>query len=100
MKKPERLDNDLVQIYVDGYNRFGLDQAEKYYAEIDDCFQFLADNPLVFPERIEFSPPARIHHHGKHLIVYVLKDDHILIVRVLCDNVDLARHLQEMTNGS
>ncbi len=92
-KKTIQTDSDLVQIYIYGHHKFGMDQAEEYYTELDETFQFLADNPLVCPQRIEFVPPVRIHHHGRHLIVYVVKDDHILVVRVLHDNVDLGRHL-------
>lgn len=65
----------------------------RYYAELVDTFQLLADTPFICPERSEFVPPIRIHHHGRHLIVCTVEKDYILIVRVLHDRVDLARHI-------
>ena len=45
------------------------------------------------PEHREYRPPVRIHHHGKHYIIYLIESDHLLIVRILRDEVDLTRHL-------
>ena len=53
----------------------------------------IADNPRIAPERMEYMPPVRIHHHAKHYIVYLVEDDHILIVRLLRDEMDLTKHL-------
>lgn len=38
-------------------------------------------------------PRVRIHPHGSHAIVYLIRDDHILIVRILRADADRARHL-------
>ena len=81
------------EIYVYGHEKFGYTQAEKYHAELIATFQLLADTPFICPERSEFVPSVRIHHHGRHLIVYTVETNHILIVRVLHDRVDPARHL-------
>lgn len=43
----------------------------------------LAAMPEMARERMEFSPPVWIHPHGRHLIVYRTRHDHIEIVRVL-----------------
>jgi toxin ParE1/3/4 len=53
----------------------------------------IAENPRMAPEHDEYTPPVRIHHHGKHDIIHLIKDDHILIVRILREEVDLTRHL-------
>ncbi len=55
------------------------------------AFVFLAENPFVSNERYEFDPPVRIHPHGKHLIVYTVEGNFILIVRVLHQRMDLSR---------
>jgi toxin ParE1/3/4 len=86
-------DNDLIDHYTYGFLNFGETQAEKYFSELGDCFQFLSENPLICRERIEFKPPVRIHQHGRHLIVYLIQDDRILIVRVLHQSMDILRHL-------
>jgi toxin ParE1/3/4 len=55
------------------------------------AFVFLAENPFVSNERYEFDPPVLIHLHGKHLIVYTVEGNFILIVRVLHQRMDLSR---------
>ena len=49
---------------------------------------------MICRERLEFTPPARIHHHAHHLIVYLAQDDGINIVRVLHENMDVDGQLQ------
>ena len=93
VERTRQADDDLIDIYLYGYDRFGPAQAENYYADLIETFQVLADTPFMCPERPEFVPPVRIHHHGRHLIVYTVETDHILIVRVLHDRVDLPRHI-------
>lgn len=82
-----------MEVYLYGYQNFGQSKAESYYAEIHRTFLFLADNPLASPERVEFIPPVRIHAHGKHLIIYTIEDDFVLIVRVLHHRMDVEMHL-------
>ena len=56
----------------------------------------LGETPLICRERLEFSPPVRIHPHGRHLIVYVIDTDQILIVRVLHHSMDVPQHLSDV----
>ena len=86
-------DSDLIGIYVHGFKNFGEIQAEKYFSELEDCFHLLSETPLISRERTEFDPPVRIHQHGRHLIIYVIRGDFILIIRILHDSMDLPRHL-------
>ena len=65
IKRTVAADEDLIDIYLYGSQNFGQSKAESYYAEINQTFIFLADNPLASPERFEFEPPVRIHAHGK-----------------------------------
>lgn len=65
----------------------------KNFSELEDCFQVLSETPLISRERTEFTPPVRIHHHGRHLIVYVLQIDRILIIRILHESMDTQQHL-------
>jgi len=85
--------NDLTEIYIYGYEKFGETQAEKYFSELEDCFQIISKTPLISRERTEFTPHVRIHHHGRHLVIYVTQDTQILIVRILHDSMDIQQHL-------
>lgn len=74
---------DLLTIYLEGAARFGLDQADLYFAELETAFEFLVENPEAARERTEITPPMRCHPRGRHIIVYVIEPDGaILIVRV------------------
>ena len=50
--------------------------------------------PNLCPDRDEFDPPVKIHHHKKHLI-NVIEDDGILIFRVLHDQMDIQQHMKK-----
>lgn len=87
-------DNDLIDLYLHGFKNFGESQAEQYYFEIEDCIKLLSETPLTCRERTEFTPAVRIHHHGSHLIIYRIQTDHILVIRILHDSMDIQRHIK------
>ena len=87
-------DRDLGDIYRYSYERFGEAQADRYYASLWRCFEFLADHPTIGRIRTEFQPPARSHQHQRHVVLYDIADGHILIVRVLHERMDIDRHMR------
>jgi len=98
-KLTEIAQDQLINSYVYGYLNFGENQAERYQQEIRECFDLLSDNPRIAHVREGYRQPLRIHHHAKHYIAYLLKDDSsdILIVAILRDSVDLVKHLAGST---
>jgi|LakMenEpi03Aug12_release.lakeMendotaPanAssembly.Ray.scaffolds.fasta_scaffold418705_2 toxin ParE1/3/4 len=93
IKKTEFADADLIDIYLYGATNFGQPVAESYFSSITQTFQFLAENPFAAMERAEFKPPVRIHPHNKHLIIYKVENDFILIIRVLHQKMDIRHYL-------
>ena len=89
----ELADADIIDSYLYGLLNFGQAQADRYEQDLRHVIGIIADNPRLVSERPEYEPPVRIHHHGKHYIIYRIEDDHILIIRILRDEVDLTRHL-------
>ena len=87
---------DLIHIYVYGSQNFGETQAEFYFSELENCFQILSETPLICRERIEFTPPVRIHPHGRHLVIYLIQNDQTLIIRILHDSMDIQQHLSSL----
>jgi len=77
------------------YARFGAAQAESYYDSLRRCFRMLAENPAIGRLRTAVQPPLRSHHHRKHVVFYDSLEEHILIVRVLHERMDIERHLRE-----
>ncbi len=86
-------EKDLRAIGRHTQQKWGADQRRKYLSGIERQFHFLASNPLACPERGEFTPAVRIHHHGSHLIVYTAGDAEITILRVLHQQMDTSQHL-------
>lgn len=86
-------DKDLIEIYLYGFQNFGEAQAEKYFSDLEDCFQLLSEAPFICRERAEFTTPVRIHPHGRHLVVYAIRDDEVLIARVLHASRDVQQRL-------
>ncbi|MGF7210838.1 toxin ParE1/3/4 [Skermanella aerolata] len=92
-KTTQKADEDIIAIYVYGAQEFGTAQAERYHAGLITSFEFLAEHPFAARERTEFNPPVRFHFYEAHVVVYVVTDEHVLIVRVLHGRQDWERHL-------
>lgn len=89
----ERADLDIAEIYRHGAVAFGLVQAERDQDELFRTFSRLAENPRIARERIEITPPVRLHPYGAHLIIFVQHGDGIVIVCVLHGRQDWERLL-------
>ena len=75
--------DDLVDIFIDGTDRFGRAQADKYHDGMEAVFAFLAEYPRAARLRQEINPPVRAHPYKAHLIVYDIEPDNgIVILRV------------------
>lgn len=88
-------EKDLENIWQYTVKEWGTDQAIQYIDDIDRAFLLLAHTPLMCRERTEFTPPVRIHHHKKHLIVYLIEVTYITIIRVLHENMATELQLSE-----
>jgi toxin ParE1/3/4 len=90
--------SDAAEADLDGildytWTRYGADQAKRYYLDLRETMTLLADTPLIARERHDLKPPVRVHPHGRHLIVYQALGTHILIVRVLHQQMDIESQL-------
>jgi toxin ParE1/3/4 len=81
-------DEDISDLFVYGVLNFGHAQATAYEAGLFRVFDLLSNNPFMVRERSELRPPVRLHPYRSHLIVYMVGQDHILIVRVLHSRQD------------
>jgi len=88
-------ENDLVEIYRYGFINYGENKADLYIDALKEKCQFLAGMPNLCPDHDEFTPSIKIHHHKKHLIIYIVETDYILIIRVLHDRMDIQQHMDK-----
>lgn len=84
---------DIIDHYCYGLAQFGAAQAESYAESLSQCWQLLARHPYLAHEHADYTPPVRIHHHRSHYVIYLIGDDHIFILRIVRDTVDVVRHL-------
>ena len=87
-------ENDLIEVYRYGYLNHGERKAELYQKALKEKCQFLVDSPKLCREREEFTSSIRIHHHKKHLIIYTIKTEYILIIRILHERMDIPNYLE------
>ena len=88
-------ENDLRKIARYTQDNWGRERRRKYLSSLNSKFDFLSKNPLITREHKEFNPAVRIHNHEHHLVVYIDFQSHILIVRVLHENMDIDAHLNK-----
>lgn len=91
----KKAENDLIEIYRYGFLNHGEKQANLYSEALKEKCQFLSDTPLLYRERNEFIPPVRIYHHKKHLIIYTMGTDHILIIRILHERMNIDQQMED-----
>ncbi|WP_417455882.1 type II toxin-antitoxin system RelE/ParE family toxin [Kordiimonas sp.] len=86
---------DLENIWHYTLRMWGTDQAVSYLDGFEHAFRFLSNTPHVCRERFEFTPPVRIFHHEKHLIVYLVREGEVHVVRILHENMDVDEQLAD-----
>lgn len=79
----EKAKADILQVYVDGVEKHGVDRAESYWSGLFQQFESLSYNPKLYHERTEIMPPVRVCPYGVHIIIYRIQDNNrLLIIRV------------------
>jgi len=74
---------DLDEIWEFTVERWSVVRAQTYLADLEATFELIAQNPYISRPRPELSPPAHLHHHRSHIIMYRVDNGDIVIERVL-----------------
>lgn len=72
---------DLIAIYLEGIELFGVRQAEAYLDHLEHAIALIGENPEMARLREEITPPVRIHPVEAHIVVYLIDDKSM--VRIL-----------------
>lgn len=75
-----RAEQDLLDLYAESVQLFGVAQADRYFERLDGTLEFVAEHPMAARERSEYRQPVRI--HKAHVIVYRMTPDGIFVVRL------------------
>jgi toxin ParE1/3/4 len=76
-------EEDLLEIALYGFERFGPAQSEKYRDQLKCRFSLLAELPLLFPAVDHIRPGYRRSVCGAHSIYYRIESGTVEIVRIL-----------------
>jgi toxin ParE1/3/4 len=74
--------------------RWGKEQRRVCTRGLRDAIERLAEAPNLAVLCRDLVPPARTHPHGSHLIVFVDRDDGVLVLRVLHRSMDISSRLR------
>lgn len=78
-----RAEDDIIAIYRYTAETFGLAQADAYHEKLHKTFGIIGEQPHLARERMEISPPVRVHPCGAHIIIYLAQPGApVLIIRV------------------
>lgn len=78
-----KAEEDIIEIFLQGIENFGLQQAERYHSTLEKSFRFLAENPQAAHLRMEITPPVRVHPVESHIIIYTTNSESkVFIIRV------------------
>ena len=86
-------DQDLTEIYIFSYQKFGPAKAASYLLALEETFWTLAENPHLGRQIDSIRKGYFRHEHVSHSIFYKMKGKDILIVRVLHQKMDAKRHI-------
>ncbi|MEM6649625.1 MAG: type II toxin-antitoxin system RelE/ParE family toxin [Pseudomonadota bacterium] len=75
-------DNDIVEIYVQGYENFGRIHAESYADGLWKLLDLIGERPTLARERKETKPPVRIHPYKSHVVIYTIQNETVNIQRI------------------
>ena len=70
-------------------------QADVYFDRLSNAIELLQSTALIGAERLEFTPPVRIHHHASQLPIYAIDEGGIAVIRVLHASMDVDFQLEE-----
>lgn len=82
-------EQDIADIWMDGADRWGPSQADRYFDGMVDLFELLSAQPEIARLRNEFNPPVRFHIYGSHVVIFEAIDTGISILRVLHQRRDI-----------
>ena len=76
-------EDDLIDILAYSIANWGEARANAYKASLFKVFRELADFPALGRRRDEFGPGTRSLVSGRHVIVYRVTDDEIIVARIV-----------------
>ena len=90
-----KAEQELEAIYEYSLRHFGYETAYAYLSGFHDCFIMLAEYPTWGRDYGFIFPALQRYEYRSHSIYYTALEQGILIVRVLGNRQDPARHISD-----
>jgi len=93
-KLTRKADEDLGEIWDYTEMAWGVEQAEKYLRSIEACLIELAWGKKHGHVRQDIREGRFSYNVGKHVVIYRIDNEGIIVLRVLHGSMDIPRHLE------
>ncbi len=80
---------EIKKIFRYSFQQLGENQAVKYKASLDKCFQLLVDNPNMGRECSDIREGHFRHEHESHIIFYTQRSNDLFITTIFHDRMDI-----------
>ena len=78
----QRADDDILAVYLQGFELFGERLADRYHDDLHALFQKLADHPGMARVRSEITPAVRAFSFKAHVVIYEDAPDGVVLLSV------------------
>lgn len=78
-----RARRDLREAWIYSRDRWGRSRANSYIRDLNTAIQRVGENPRLGQACNEVSPGYRRYPTGSHMLFYKVRDDAVVIIRVL-----------------
>jgi toxin ParE1/3/4 len=85
---------DLKSIRRYSTRKWGQDRTSRYIGALRDTLKGLVRGTVVTRNRDDLRPGLQMATSGRHCIFFEANQSRVLVVRVLHDRMDYARHLE------
>lgn len=79
----ELADQDLDDLYAEGYKTWGVEQADDYYDGLMERFGRLCENPMLYQAIDDIRTGYRRSVYERHTIYYVIDGDAVEVRAVV-----------------
>ncbi len=84
--------NDLEEIWLFTFEKWGLEQADKYLNSLFSRFKWLSRNPYIGKDRKDIKNDYYCFPEGVHLVFYTMTEYGIDIIGIPHQNMDVVSH--------
>ncbi len=86
---------DIISIRDYTMDTWGQEQASKYLSQLEQRFEWLAENPRSGKKRGDVKEGYQSYPEGRHVIFYRITEDGIEVIGVPHQSEDIEHHLSK-----